>query len=76
MNNKSNYSQRKLLRISFPDVTVICYKNVTMTFVEAIRKIGVDNLENVHLDIYRHQLSHERFMKDLELTSSLLIMAG
>lgn len=53
---RRGYSQKKLLRVTFPDGTVICYKNVTMTFVEALRKIGVDKLQNVHLDIYKRPI--------------------
>ena len=53
---RRGYSQKKLLRVSFPDGTVLCYKNVTMTFVEALRKIGVDKLQNVHLDIYKRPI--------------------
>lgn len=53
---RREYSQKKLLRVTFPDGTVICYKNVTMTFVEALRKIGVDKLQNVHLDVYKRPI--------------------
>ena len=53
---RRGYSQKKLLRVTFPDGTVICYKNVTMTFVEALRKIGVDKLQNVHLDVYKRPI--------------------
>lgn len=53
---RRGYSQKKLLRVTFPDGAVLCYKNVTMTFVEALRKIGVDKLQNVHLDIYKRPI--------------------
>lgn len=53
---RRGYSQKKMLRVTFPDGTVLCYKNVTMTFVEALRKIGVDKLQNVHLDIYKRPI--------------------
>lgn len=53
---RRGYSQKKLLRVTFPDGTVLCYKNETMTFVEALRKIGVDKLQNVHLDIYKRPI--------------------
>ena len=53
---RRGYSHQKLLRVTFPDGTVICYKNVTMTFVEALRKIGVDKLQNVHLDVYKRPI--------------------
>lgn len=53
---RRGYSKKKLLRVTFPDGTVLCYKNVTMTFVEALRKIGVEKLQNVHLDIYKRPI--------------------
>ena len=67
---RRGYSQKKLLRVTFPDGTVICYKNVTMTFVEALRKIGVDKLQNVHLDVYKRPIitreSYEGFEADIK----------
>lgn len=53
---KRKQSQKKLLRVTFPDDVVLCYKNVTMTFVEALRKIGVDKLQNVQLEVYKHPI--------------------
>lgn len=44
-------AERKLLRISFSDGTVVCYKNSTTTFVEALRRIGVDKLSAVSLEL-------------------------
>lgn len=41
---------RRLLRISFPDGKVLCYKSATMTFVEALRLIGTDRLKEVKLE--------------------------
>lgn len=59
-------SQKKLLKVTFPDGTVLCYKNVTMTFVEALRKIGTDKLQNVHLEIYRLPLFTREIYKGFE----------
>lgn len=42
---------KKILRVTFKDGTVICYKNVTTTYIEALRKIGVDNIRKVNLEI-------------------------
>ncbi|MCM1178231.1 MAG: hypothetical protein NC308_04860 [Clostridium sp.] len=42
---------KKLLRVSFSDGTVICYKSATLTFIEALRKIGVANLQGIDLEI-------------------------
>lgn len=59
-------SQKKLLRVTFPDGTVMCYKNVTMTFVEALRKIGVDKLQNIHMEIYRLPIFSREIYKGYE----------
>jgi hypothetical protein len=40
-----------MIKVTFPDGTVICYKSATQTFVEALRKIGVDNLKDIDLEI-------------------------
>ncbi len=44
-------SQKKLLRVSFGDGTVYCYKNATITYTEALRKIGMSKLQNINLEI-------------------------
>ena len=44
-------AERKLLRVTFPDGTVVCYKNATTTFVEALRRIGVQNVASVNLEL-------------------------
>lgn len=49
-------AERKLLRITFNDGSVVCYKNATMTFVEALRKIGVHKLSSVNLELSHHPL--------------------
>lgn len=41
---------RRLLRITFPDGKVLCYKSATMTFVEALQTIGTERLREVKLD--------------------------
>ena len=63
---RRGYSQKKLLRVTFPDGTVLCYKNVTMTFVEALRKIGVEKLQNVHLDIYKRPIITRQIYEGFE----------
>lgn len=63
---RRGYSQKKLLRVTFPDGTVLCYKNVTMTFVEALRKIGVDKLQNVHLDVYKRPIITQEIYEGFE----------
>lgn len=54
MNNTGNISLRsrsQKLRISFPDGTIICYSSVKKTYVEALKKIGMDKLQTVDLEI-------------------------
>ena len=63
---KRKQSQKKLLRVTFPDGVVLCYKNVTMTFVEALRKIGVDKLQNVQLEVYKHPIITREIYKGYE----------
>lgn len=63
---KRGYSQKKLLRTTFPDGTIICYKNATMTYVESLRKIGVEKLQNIHLDIYKRPIITREIYKGYE----------
>lgn len=44
-------SKKKLLRVTFPDSTSICYANVTMTFMETLRQIGLDSLKTITLEV-------------------------
>ena len=43
---------RSLLRVTFPDGKVLCYKSATMTFVEALQMISTDKLSQVKLESY------------------------
>ena len=43
---------RRLLRVTFPDGEVLCYKSATMTFVEALQMISTDKLSEVKLESY------------------------
>lgn len=57
-------SQKKLLRVTFADGTVICYSSATTTFVEALRKIGVNKLQNIKLEIgHLPIISREKYKK-------------
>lgn len=56
---------KKKLKVTFDDGTVICYKNATTTFSEAIKKIGPElaasaGLEIGHLPLVS-QVNHERY---------------
>lgn len=67
------YSAKKLIRVTFPDGTVYCYKNATVTFTEALRKLGADKVAELHME-WRHQelcckepiKGYEKFMKPLD----------
>ena len=41
-----------MLRVTFPDGKVLCYKSATMTFVEALQMIETDRLPKVKLESY------------------------
>ena len=41
---------RRLLRVTFPDGKVLCYKSATMTFVEVLQTIGAERLQEVKLE--------------------------
>lgn len=66
-------SQKKILRVSFPDGTVYCYKSATVTFTEAIRKIGADKVAGLNME-WRHNTlcsktpvhGYEQYMKPLD----------
>ncbi len=44
-------NEKKLLRITFAKDDVICYKNSTRTFIEALRKIGMANISQINLEL-------------------------
>ena len=66
-------SQKKILRVSFIDGTVYCYKNATITFTEAVRKIGADRVAGLNIE-WRHNAlcskepipGYEQYMKPLD----------
>lgn len=66
-------SQKKILRVSFIDSTVYCYKNATITFTEAVRKIGADRVAGLNIE-WRHNAlcskepipGYEQYMKPLD----------
>ena len=66
-------SQKKILRVTFPDGTVYCYKSATVTFTEAIRRIGADSVAGLNME-WRHNAlcskepipGYEQYMKPLD----------
>jgi hypothetical protein len=49
--DRSSRSKRRRIRVTFPDGTVYCYANVTTTFVETLKRIGIDRLKDVSLEV-------------------------
>ena len=46
-----NRAKKKKLRVVFPDGTIICFKNATTTYIEAIKKIGPEVFASAGLEI-------------------------
>lgn len=65
-------AQKQLLRVTFADGTVFCYKSPTMTYVEALRKIGVDKLQDIHLEFHKLPLFSREIYKGHEKDMKLL----
>ncbi|NQU28865.1 MAG: type I restriction enzyme HsdR N-terminal domain-containing protein [Candidatus Marinimicrobia bacterium] len=42
-------SSRKKIKVTFPDETIVFNRNVGMTFVESIMKIGLENVKSLNL---------------------------
>ena len=59
--NLRQRAAKRLLRVTLPDGSVICHKNATTTFVEALIGIGSENyskitLENCHLPLLSREV--------------------
>ena len=53
-----------MLRVTFPDGKVLCYKSATMTFVEALQTIGAERFQEVKLESYHLPLiSQEIYLR-------------
>lgn len=59
-------SAKKLLRITFPDGKSFCYKSATMTFIEALRTIGIEKLQQVDLKLSHLPLISQELYPQLE----------
>lgn len=49
--SKGTREAKKKLRVTFPNGKVICYKSATVTFMEALRSIDIEELQKVDLQI-------------------------
>lgn len=58
-------AQKKLIKVTFADNTVICYSSATKTFIETLKKIGADKFKDIELEIGHLPLiskeCHEKF---------------
>lgn len=67
---KQPRSRKKLLRVTFPDGEVICYKSATTTMIATLKKIGAGRFSQIKLELcHLPLLSKEvypRFEKDMK----------
>lgn len=66
-------AQKRIIRVTFPDGTIFCYKNATITFTEALRKIGADKVAGLNMEWRHNSLcskepipGFEQYMKPLD----------
>lgn len=59
-------SAKKLLRVTFPDGKSFCYKSATMTFIEALRTIGIEKLRHIELELSHLPLISQELYPQLE----------
>ena len=57
---------KKLLRVVFPNGKTICYKSATVTFVEALRTIGIEKLQNINIEVSHLPLISQKLYPQLE----------
>lgn len=51
--NERLRSKRKKLRVTFPDGTVFCNKNVTITYIDALKAVGSSRFPEIKLELAR-----------------------
>lgn len=44
-------ARKRLLKVTFPDGKIVCYSNTTMTFMEVLRRIGIEKLQRIDFKI-------------------------
>lgn len=71
--NHSTREKNKILKVTFTDGIVICYKKTSATFIETLRRIGVEKLQQVdlklcHLPLISKEIypKYEQWMKPLD----------
>lgn len=48
---KRGRAKKKLLRVTFPNGKVLCYKNTTGTMIATMQELGVDIMSKVKLEL-------------------------
>ena len=49
--NLRQRAAKRLLRVTFQNNDVICYKNATTTFTESLKRIGLENIQKLGLEV-------------------------
>lgn len=44
-------AKKRLLKVTYPDGKSVCYSSTTMTFMEVLRRIGIEKLQHVDFEI-------------------------
>ena len=53
-------SKNRFLKVTFPNDKSVCYSSVTMTFIEALRRIGIEKLQTIDFKIASIPLISEK----------------
>lgn len=54
-------SKKRMLRVSFANNKVICYKNATITFTEILKRIGLEEVQKLNLEVAHIPLVGKHF---------------
>lgn len=64
-------AQKKLIRVTFADNTVICCSSATQTLIKTLKKIGADKFKDIDLEIGHlpliSRVRHEKFKDYMKL---------
>ena len=57
---------KKLLRVTFPDGKTLCYKSATVTYIETLRIIGIEQLQKIKLEVSHLPLISQELYPQLD----------
>ena len=57
---------KKLLQVTFPGGKKLCYKSATVTFIETLRTIGIEQLQQIKLEVSHFPLISQELFPKLE----------